>query len=78
MQRNALSEPPQTNQRSDTLSVRQQDSDELWLSQIYGQHSIYRQEQPGAATSTEETPEKAPTASTPGGDVFTAKELVGA
>ena len=52
----------------------------LWAapSQIYGQHSIYRQEQPGAATSTEETPEKAPTASTPGGDVFTAKELVGA
>ena len=54
----------------------QQDSDELWLSQIYGQHSIYRQEQPAAASASKE--EKALTASTPGGDDSTAKELVAA
>ena len=63
-------------------AAQDRDSDELWLSQIYGQHSIYRKDHAGSPMASNENADGVPeqasktSAEATDGDISPAKELV--
>lgn len=57
-------------------AAQHRDSDEVWLSQIYGQHSIFRRNEPGAPMASKDVADHDTKASKDSDDSSPTKELI--